>query len=219
MGVLRTLSSSSMSGPLSLGLSMSRVSYSRSRSSSTSGTCSAGSCSESRTYHEARHVRAGPGLGKGHLQDRQEEGRATERPPSAAPQSLSQALGQPLGTVTGPPPDPTDGAAHLDCKAGQVCAAVPLPPEAPCPTVPSGSPGHPEVTVPCAWRLPEHPTTGVTQHAAVSAVLLCLPAGAMTQRARSSEASVTASPHVDKLLPVTGRHPAAGLLAVWQLCF
>lgn len=50
LGVLRTLSSSSMSGPLSLGFSMSSVSYRRSRSSSTSGTCSAGSCSESRTY-------------------------------------------------------------------------------------------------------------------------------------------------------------------------
>lgn len=99
---------------------------------------------------------------------------------------------------------------------------------APPPTVPSRSPGHPEVTVPCAWRLPEHPTTGVTQHTAcaglplssmaVSAILLCLPAGAMTQKASSSEASVTASPHVDMLLPLTGRHPAAGLLAVWQLC-
>lgn len=52
LGVLRTLSSSSMSGPLSLGFSTSSVSYSRSRSSSTSGTCSAGSCSESRTCRD-----------------------------------------------------------------------------------------------------------------------------------------------------------------------
>lgn len=49
-GVLKTLSSSSISGPLSLGFSISSVSYKRSKSSSTSGTCSAGSCSESRTY-------------------------------------------------------------------------------------------------------------------------------------------------------------------------
>lgn len=49
-GVLKTLSSSSISGPLSLGFSISSVSYRRSKSSSTSGTCSAGSCSESRTY-------------------------------------------------------------------------------------------------------------------------------------------------------------------------
>lgn len=57
LGVLRTLSSSSKSGPLSLGFSMSSVSYKRSRSSSASGTCSAGSCSESRTYSEVRRVR------------------------------------------------------------------------------------------------------------------------------------------------------------------
>lgn len=61
LGVLRTLSSSSRSGPLSLGFSMSSVSYRRSRSSSASGTCSAGSCSESRTYSEVRRVRAGLG--------------------------------------------------------------------------------------------------------------------------------------------------------------
>lgn len=46
LGVLRTLSSSSSSGPLSLGFSNSTLS----RSSSTSRGGSAGSCSESKTY-------------------------------------------------------------------------------------------------------------------------------------------------------------------------
>lgn len=55
-GVLKTLSSSSISGPLSLGFSISSVSYRRSKSSSTSGTCSAGSCSESRTYSGQKQV-------------------------------------------------------------------------------------------------------------------------------------------------------------------
>ena len=44
-GVLRTLSVSSISGPLSLGLYISRLSYSSSKSSSTSRICSRDTCS------------------------------------------------------------------------------------------------------------------------------------------------------------------------------
>lgn len=54
-GVLRTLSLSSSSGPLSLWLKTSRLSYSRSRSSSTSCVWSTGS--ESRTWTHHHHIR------------------------------------------------------------------------------------------------------------------------------------------------------------------
>lgn len=92
LGVLRTLSSSSKSGPLSLGFSMSKVSYSRSRSSSASGTRSAGSCSESRTC-SGDGAWGGTGLG-GSLQGQRAEGTEPQAPlPAAAP--VTQAPGDP----------------------------------------------------------------------------------------------------------------------------
>lgn len=54
LGVLRMLSVSSSSGPLSLGLYISRLSYSSSRSSSTSWICSLDTCSRPKPTWERR---------------------------------------------------------------------------------------------------------------------------------------------------------------------